>query len=285
MKISNFILKVIKRLNFELLGLVSKIENNLIYKTIINILSILFRYKIRIVSIDKNFLKLKEKKSNTSIFICYKNRLDFYINGINFRLKNLVENEYLIQNIDLAENSVVFDIGANIGEFGLFLRKKYKNIFEYHAFEPSKHDYDACCSNNKDGKNFINNIGLWNTPGNMKLYNKNITGDSSLIEMDNYKFVTEIAVDTIDNYSANHNIKNIKILKIEAEGGEPEILEGALKTLPKVEYITADLGYERGYKKEQTFTAFTNILMSKGFEMIDVFQDRLTVIFKNKLLF
>ena len=78
------------------------------------------------------------------------------------------------------------------------------------------------------------------------------------------------------------DFKNIKILKIEAEGGEPEILEGALKTLPKVEYITADLGYERGYKNEQTFTAFTNILMPKGFEMIDVFQDRLTVIFKNK---
>jgi len=285
MKTSKLILKVIKRLNLELLGSVSNIGNNLIYKTTINILSFLFRYKIRIISIEKNFLKLKEKKNNSSIFICYKSRLEYYVNGIDFRLRNLVENEYLLKNIDLDKNSVVFDIGANIGEFGLFLRKKYKNIFEYHAFEPSKHDYDACCINNKDGKNFINNIGLWSTPGNMKLYNKNITGDSSLIKMDNCEFVTEIAVDTIDNYSANHNIKNIKILKIEAEGGEPEILEGALKTLPKVEYITADLGYERGYKNEQTFTAFANILMPKGFKMIDVFQDRLTVIFKNKLLF
>ena len=278
------ILRVIKILNFKLLSSVSNIRNSLIYKTTINILSFLFRYKIRIISIDKNFLKLKEKKTNSSIFICHKSRIEYYVNGIDFRLRNLVENEYLVKNINLSENSVVFDIGANIGEFGVFLRKKYKNIFEYHAFEPSKHDYDACCINNKDGKNFINNIGLWNKPGYMKLYNKNISGDSSLIEIDDYEYVSDIAVDTIDNYSTLHNIKNIKILKIEAEGGEPEILEGAIKTLPKIEYITADLGYERGYKNEQTLTDFANILMPKGFEMIDVFQDRLTFIFRNKSL-
>ena len=54
--------------------------------------------------------------------------------------------------------------------------------------------------------------------------------------------------------------------------------------MPKIEYITADLGYERGYKNEQTLTDFANILMPKGFEMIDVFQDRLTFIFRNKSL-
>ena len=119
----------------------------------------------------------------------------------------------------------------------------------------------------------------------MKLYDKNITGDSSLLEIENYVGVTEIEVDSIDNYVSRHNIKSIRILKVEAEGGEPEVLAGAINTLPIVEYITADLGYERGYEKKQTLTTVTNFLLLNGFEMVDINQQRLTVLFKNKLLF
>ena len=282
---SKIIVKVKKKINLRLLRLISKINSNSVYKIIINIFSFLFMYKIRIVSIDKNFIKLKEKKRDISVIICYKNRIDYYIDGINFRLNNLVENEYLLENINLTENSIVFDIGSNIGELGLFLRNKYNNIFEYHAFEPSKRDYDACCINNNTGINFINNIGIWNKPGNMKLYNKNITGDSSLLKIDNYQFISKVEVDTIDNYVAKKNIKKIKILKVEAEGGEPEVLEGAIETLPFIEYITADLGYERGHQKEETLTTFTNFLLSQGFEMVDINQLRLTVLYRNKLFF
>ena len=38
----------------------------------------------------------------------------------------------------------------------------------------------------------------------------------------------------------------IKVFKVEAEGYEPEVLEGAIETLKLVEYVTVDFGAERG---------------------------------------
>ena len=55
-------------------------------------------------------------------------------------------------------------------------------------------------------------------------------------------------------------------IKIEAEGAEPEILEGLIKNLNKVEYITIDAGFERGVNKESTLVQCTNYLfrLKKG---------------------
>jgi hypothetical protein len=61
------------------------------------------------------------------------------------------------------------------------------------------------------------------------------------------------------------------LLKIEAEGYEPEILKGAGKMLERCEYIAVDGGYERGVKCEQTFTTITNYLLKNNFEMKDIY--------------
>ena len=74
----------------------------------------------------------------------------------------------------------------------------------------------------------------------------------------------------------------MKCLKLEAEGAEPEILEGLGDKLSLVEYICTDLGYERGVHCESTFLAVTNFLLSKGFELIDVQHGRICVLYRNK---
>ena len=284
MTASKIIAFILRRLNLKLLDLIAKINNIVIYKKLFNILSFFLMYKIKIVSIENNVIYLIEKKSAKVLSICYKNRINYYINGINFRLNHLA-NEYFINKINLSNNNIVFDIGANIGEVGVYINNRFNNEIAYHAFEPSIDEYKVCIKNNEKWNDNISNIGLWNKPGKMKLYEKNITGDSSLLEIEDYVGFTKIEVDTIDSYVNRHNIKNIKILKIEAEGGEPEVLQGAINTLPIIEYITADLGYERGYEKKQTLTTVTNFLLLNGFEMVDINQQRLTVLFKNKLLF
>ena len=46
------------------------------------------------------------------------------------------------------------------------------------------------------------------------------------------------------------NIKNVKLLKIDAEGYEPEVLKGSLDTFNEIEYISVDYGNERGKEEE-----------------------------------
>ena len=87
----------------------------------------------------------------------------------------------------------------------------------------------------------------------------------------------------LDNLIKNLGIKKIKLLKLEAEGFEPEILQGALSVIPICEYIAVDGGYERGQNQEQTFTTLTNILLENNFEIHDINFSWCRALFKNRI--
>ena len=76
--------------------------------------------------------------------------------------------------------------------------------------------------------------------------------------------------------------KDIKLLKVEGEGAEPEIIEGLGIQLESVQYISADLSDERGLTLEYTVTQVTNFLLSNNFEMLDFSPDRFIFLFRNK---
>jgi hypothetical protein len=69
---------------------------------------------------------------------------------------------------------------------------------------------------------------------------------------------------------------------VEAEGAEPEILEGLGNKLDCVEYVTADLWYERGIKAESTLAPVTNFLIQRGFELVDFDHYRMCVLYRNR---
>ena len=76
---------------------------------------------------------------------------------------------------------------------------------------------------------------------------------------------------TIDQFIKQNKIKGkkIKLLKLEAEGYEPEILQGCQNNLENIEYISADLGPERGLSNQCTIVEVTNFLICKDFKTID----------------
>jgi hypothetical protein len=53
-----------------------------------------------------------------------------------------------------------------------------------------------------------------------------------------------------------------------------------------IDYIAADLGFERGVLEENTFPAFINILLNNGFEVVSAIapSGRNTILFKNSKL-
>ena len=74
----------------------------------------------------------------------------------------------------------------------------------------------------------------------------------------------------------------VKLLKIEAEGAEPEALLGCSQLLSKIEYISADLGFERGVLQESTLAPVTNYLLQNGFELLTVGYPRVVALFKRR---
>ena len=106
-------------------------------------------------------------------------------------------------------------------------------------------------------------------------------GDSSLIEPKNFQEITQVEVISISELMQELKIDRIKLLKLEAEGYEPEILIGIKDRLKDIEYIAIDGGYERGNKQEQTFTTITNFLINNGFEISDIYFPWIRALFKN----
>ena len=76
--------------------------------------------------------------------------------------------------------------------------------------------------------------------------------------------------------------KKIKLLKLEAEGAEPEALAGCEKLLKNIEYISADLGFERGANEESTIEDVTNFLLSRNFRLVKFELPRVVALFVNK---
>ena len=66
----------------------------------------------------------------------------------------------------------------------------------------------------------------------INFYLKDEHGDSSIIRMKNYTKKITVNCQTLDNFVKNIN-KKIKLIKIEAEGAEPEVVYGLKNQLKK----------------------------------------------------
>ena len=129
--------------------------------------------------------------------------------------------------------NVSFDIGANIGITTIWLAKNSQKVY---AFEPVKSNLERMSENLRINNvinveiipqavsniNGISQINLFESYGHHSLGLTNIT-----------KFVNteKIQVTTLDNFCEKENIDYIDCLKIDVEGFEQEVLEGAKNLL------------------------------------------------------
>ena len=60
----------------------------------------------------------------------------------------------------------------------------------------------------------------------------------------------------------------IKILKIDAEGADFEVIKRAEKILNNIEYIAVDLGFEKGVSEETTPPQVINFLTANNFHVL-----------------
>lgn len=239
--------------------------------------SALKSYKYRIAMNGcAGIMKLTDGKGE--LHICRRDRLWLYKRGIEARIRQLSES-YLLHHITEPLEGAFIDCGANVGELGLYSRAKG---LEYHAFEPENLEADCCDLNNFGSTRGTNRFGLWSSDGELTFYSKPGTADGSLFETEDYADQFKIKVRSLDSFAAEAGINKVAILKIEAEGAEPEILAGARETLKSTAYVTVDCGFEKGIKKESTLVPVFNLLIDAGFEAIDWNPRRVTALFKAK---
>ncbi len=216
------------------------------------------------------------------IMIARPERIFRYRRGVADRIARLAR-KYFIDRIPLDAGDVVVDCGANVGEVGLYVQSRA--AVRVIAVEPSPPEANACDENVFDGDRQTERFALWHSAGEQPFYDSNTTGDSSLIApASQHEGIATIPVTTLDRLAADKGIEHIKLLKIEGEGAEPEILAGATTTISKVSYCTIDCGPERGLAREHVIPQACNFLFDAGFELLDVNLERQIFWFRNRAL-
>jgi FkbM family methyltransferase len=228
--------------------------------------------RIRFDAAERVFRARSKKYS-----LCFRHEAQAYYackRGISRRLQILGET-YFLPLIEFAAGDVIVDCGANVGELKYWFLEQGVPV-EYIGVEPSPLEHRCLAENVAPSQTF--NVGLWDRDGTLEFYLSSQMADSSLIEPPEYDEIIQVPTRRLDGLLGG---RRIKLLKLEAEGAEPEAISGSEGLLGDIEYISADLGFERGVNQTSTLGEVTNFLLARGFEIVASGQKRLTVLYRN----
>lgn len=178
-------------------------------------------------------------------------------------IKNRMMKKYLGSVLEVPARGLVIDVGANVGEFSMAVAERGGRVY---ACEPDPGPYKCLEKNLYDfaGSQCFK-VAFGEKNGILPFYISSRHNDSSFIKPETRsEKVEEIEVCTIDEFCSRENIKEISVLKVEAEGYEPEILRGATRSLSSiVSQVAVDGGPER--YGQTTIDECEGILKEKGF--------------------
>lgn len=168
-----------------------------------------------------------------------------------------------------------FDVGANIGQYGKYFRSSgFKgNIY---SFEPQTKAFKIL-SKKATGDSQWNtfNIGLGNTNGKSVINISKNSVSSSILDINEYltetapetKYISkeEIEVKRLDSFLKDINFHGRSFLKIDAQGFESKILEGAHGCFDNIYALQLESSCISLYKEEKLFDEMKRFIESKGF--------------------
>jgi len=178
----------------------------------------------------------------------------------------LLARNYRVNKIPIEHSDIVIDVGANVGEFSEWASSQGAKV---HAFEIDPMALGCLRRNMMDRAG----VTIWekaasNRSGESRFFLKSKDASSSLLsECEQQDSECAILVKTVrlDEFMRENGISAVKILKVEAEGAEPEVLDGLGDLLRNISYITVDAGPERF--GQRTIEPVKSILETHGFSV------------------
>ena len=265
--------RLFKKILFFIKGKVLSFAINRTDKSLFCFIINLFYKKDGKISFRDNFY-IKNCDEGKKIYYSNK-RILRVVSNYKIHLNKILDS-YCFNDMDIKNNDLIIDCGANVGEINIAL--KLKNItVKYFGFEPDPNTFQSLKLNNPESENNLYNLGLSDKDEETPFYLDNYGGNSSLIDFGSENSI-KVQTKRLDSFQFS---ESIKLLKIDAEGLEPEVLNGSIGILDKIKFISVDFGAERGKDQGLTLIDVNEFLYKNNFSLVGFSNYRLIGLYLN----
>ncbi len=180
---------------------------------------------------------------------------------------------------------VVFDVGAHHGQTAIQYNRLFKNCRIY-SFEPYADSFKILKETIKKEKNIeVFNIAFWNKVGEVNLHVNKYSATNSILpthreasntwgeNLLNTLETIKVSSTTIDDFVEKKRINKIDILKLDTQGTEYFIIEGAINTIKKgkIKLIYIEIITLPTYQGQKHFDEILSLLRLNGFKLYNMY--------------
>ncbi len=228
---------------------------------------------------DENYILIAENHSLRNGYSIFKK-----VNNIEQYYFSTEKSEQLLVSKLVKPGMLVFDVGANTGDYSILLSKLVDTSGKVYTFEAASNTFSkleerlnqAECTNTYAFNNavysedtqiefneFPEDFSVWNSIGKPQMLNPN--GSGEYVPIVNTEIVQAIS---LDSFCKDKNIQSIDYLKIDVEGAESDVLEGARLLLQQqaIKFIQFEISQKMLEGLNRDAKSTFNILIAHGYE-------------------
>jgi FkbM family methyltransferase len=184
----------------------------------------------------------------------------------------------LFKKIRKEKDITVVDIGSHRGKFidEISSQRKVKKAI---LVEPILSNYEILKEKYKNSYKLYN-CAVYNIDGTVNFNINEYDETSSVLDFNKIKeidninknkvVVKSVTAKKLDTIVSENNLAHIDLLKIDVQGAEMYVLEGALETLPKTKFLIIELSLIQVYNESATFQTIHHTLKKFGFILVEL---------------
>ncbi len=228
---------------------------------------------------DQNYKLIAQNTSVRNGYSIFKK-----IDSVEQYISQYETSEQLLVRKIVKSGMVVFDVGANIGDYSILLSKLVNESGRVYSFEPATDTFNklqkrisqsnfnnvsltqkAVYSNNSqiEFNEFAEDFSVWNSIGKPQMLNPN--GSGKYVPIVNTEIVETV---TLDFFCKSNNIQKIDYLKIDVEGAESDVLQGCTELLENkaISFIQFEISQKMLEGLNRHAHSSFDILVKNGYE-------------------